>query len=78
MGVGNPEDLGVVEPLTVVVDCLGPTPSLATQLLVVFGFLGIAAWIVNDAAGGDTARVAHVVMVLVFGACLVSGALLLP
>lgn len=68
--------MGDVEPLTAV-ESVGPSPPLSTQLLVVFGFVGVVAWIVNDASTGTGEKYAHVVMLLTFGACLCAGALLL-
>lgn len=72
--------MGDVEPVTrLVQDCpsIGPSPSMATQLLVLLGFFGIVTWIVADVglehSTSRAARVAHVVMVLLFGAAMLAG-----
>lgn len=60
-------------------DCpsIGPSPSLPTQLLIVFGFFGVVTWIIADVGLGystsTSARVAHVAMVLLFGTAMLSG-----
>lgn len=70
--------MGRVDALSGVYDT--PVPPLSTQLLIVFGVIGVCAWIVSDVGMGSdrstTTKVAHGAMVVVFGACIVAGALL--
>ena len=54
------------------------TPTLAPALLATIGTLSVMTWMVADAAGGRTARVAFHLLLLLAGASLISGALMLP
>lgn len=50
----------------------------APALLAVLGVAGCCAWMVADAAGGRAARVAFHVLLLIAGASLIAGVLMLP
>jgi len=78
VGERNAEDVGCVDAVTGWAETA--SPPLSVQLLIVFGVLGAMAWMVSDVGlpsnRSTTTKVANVIMLLAFGACIVSGALL--